>query len=1202
MTSTPCPFCTPDGQRIFHAGRLILGLWDAFPVNPGHALLITKRHVASWFDATDEERSELIGAIEIARQKILEQDQPDGFNIGVNVGAEAGQTVPHLHLHVIPRFAGDVEDPRGGVRWVVPDKGNYLKEPSDSEPRLPSQPDSSSSASLVGLPHDRALVSGGVDPLLAHLELHLEAATHVDMAVAFILPSGLALLEPRLFDFLQQGGTLRILAGDYLDVTDPDALRQLLDIETAFPDQVQLKVFQAARTSFHPKAYIFMASGGDGVALVGSSNLTRPALTDGVEWNYRTLLSQDARGFRDVTEGFGRLWNHPNTAHLDDAWIDAYEKRRKVYPAPKIEPSEVREEPTTPPPKPHHIQREALEALGATRTAGNSAGLVVLATGLGKTWLSAFDTEQGNFTRVLFVAHREEILDQARRTFRRIRPTAHLGLFTGKSKAPTADVLFASVQALSRQKNLERFAPDAFDYIVIDEFHHAAARTYRKLIDYFEPDFLLGLTATPERTDGGDLLALCQENLVYRCDLAQGIELELLSPFKYFGVPDEVDYAQIPWRSTRFDEEALTEAVATQKRAQNALDQHQEKGGTRTLAFCCSLRHANFMREFFSNQGVRCAAVHSGDGSDPRTRSLEQLDKGELDVVFAVDMFNEGVDLPHVDTIMMLRPTESRLLWLQQFGRGLRRVEGKEHLRVIDYIGNHRIFLIKAQALFSLDQPKDGLIRRQLELVRQGEADLPPGCEVTYDLEAIEILESLLRPPQTEETLRFYYDDFMARRGERPRAVEAFHDGYNPRAARKSFGSWVRFIDHMGGLDEATATVAKQGRTGEFLDTLEKTPMTKSYKMLVLLAALNRDAFPGEISVEDLTKAVERLARRSAALQADLGPSSGDRAALIRHLEKNPIEAWTGGKGTGGSLFFEYRNGVFRSTFEVTSNEREPFQELVRELADWRLAEYLSRNGSSEELSFECKVSHATGRPILFLPDRATTEGIPSGWTPVVADGETYEANFVKVAVNVMRQEGSEDNVLPEVLRSWFGEDAGLPGTSHRVVFEYREDGWHLNPRGRNGGAAEHLTLWESYQRADLPDLFGLDFKAPVWNQGFVPQPPHLFLFVTLDKSGHPDEHKYADRFLSNTEFEWVSQNRTTQEGKHGQMIQNHRDQGLEVPLFVRKYSKTLGKVTPFTYCGKLDFVSWAGEKPVTVQWKLQDPLPEHLFEHFKLD
>jgi superfamily II DNA or RNA helicase len=1012
-------------------------------------LLITKRHVASWFDATREEQAELIAAVEIARQSILDLHKPDAFNIGVNAGAAAGQTVPHLHVHVIPRYEADVEDPRGGVRWVIPKKANYLKE---AESGLTSVGDlGTAEAAVPGtLPHDRALVAGEADPLLAHLELHLEEATRVDMAVAFILASGLDILAPRLEDFLNRGGTLRILAGDYLNVTEPVALRRLLDLESSFAGQAELRVFQAASTSFHPKVYILRGSKGEGVALVGSSNLTRPALTSGVEWNYRTFASRETAGFQNVVDGFEALWRHPNTCPLDAAWIDAYDKRRTdEYPPTRPEPLEVREEAPTPPPEPNPVQQEALEALEKTREAGNSAGLVVLATGLGKTWLAAFDTARGDFQRVLFVAHREEILDQALRTFRRIRPKAHLGLFTGQRKTPEADVLFASVQALSRQGNLDRFAAGDFDYVVVDEFHHAAARTYRKLIDYFESRFLLGLTATPERTDGGDLLALCQENLVYRCDLTQGIERGLLSPFEYFGVPDEVDYAQIPWRSSRFDEEALTRAVATRKRAENTFEQYREKAGERTLAFCCSVRHANFMRDFFRERDVYCAAVHSGDGSDSRARSLERLEAGELEVVFAVDMFNEGVDLPRVDTVMMLRPTESRLLWLQQLGRGLRRAAGKTHLKVIDYIGNHRVFLIKVQALFSLDQPRDGIIRRRLEFVRAGRHDLPPGCEVTYELEAIEILESLLRSPRTEETLRFYYEDFVARHGERPRAVEAFHDGYNPRAARKSFGSWLRFIDHMGGLQQDTADLLGAGRAAKFLESLETTPMTKSYKMLVLLAALNQDALPGEIAVADLANGVRRIARRSAALQQDIGVSLEDSEGLIRLLEQNPITAWVGGKGTGGMSFFEYEDGVFRAPFSVEVEQREAFHELARELVDWRLAEYLSRGSSEQAERFECKVSHSGGRPILFLPNRETTAGIPAGWTSVSVEEEVYEANFVKVAVNVIRRPGSEDNELPRILRGWFGEEAGRPGTHHHVVFELREDGWQMMPKER---------------------------------------------------------------------------------------------------------------------------------------------------------
>ena len=342
---------------------------------------------------------------------------------------------------------------------------------------------------------------------------------------------------------------------------------------------------------------------------------------------------------------------------------------------------------------PHSIQQEALAALRETRKAGRNAGLVVLATGLGKTWLSAFDSQ--GFRRVLFVAHRDEILGQALETYRAIRPHDSLGRYTGDEKSLESAVLFASIQTLSRQPHLERFGKDEFDYIVVDEFHHAHAGSYRRLIDYFKPRFLLGLTATPERTDGADLLALCEDNLVYRCDLAEGIRRGLLCPFRYFGVPDTVDYRNIPWRNKRFDENELTKAVATQARAANALEQYRKRAGRRTIAFCVSQIHADFMARYFVEHGVSAKAVHAGPTSAPRAESLEALQDGTLSVLCAVDIFNEGVDVPALDTVMMLRPTESRIVWLQQFGRGLRLNDSDQtkKLNVIDYIGNHRSFL-----------------------------------------------------------------------------------------------------------------------------------------------------------------------------------------------------------------------------------------------------------------------------------------------------------------------------------------------------------------------------------------------------------------------------------------------------------------------------------------------------------------------------
>jgi len=531
-----CPFCSAiSGDRIFHTDELVLGLWDGFPVSHGHALLIPRRHIATWFDATEEEQAALMRALAVAREKIMDRWQPDGFNIGINAGEAAGQTVFHLHVHLIPRYKGDVRDPRGGVRHVIPSKANYLEKLE--------LPGSNNGSTVDPIRPDRALVEGVDDPLLPHLLTGIDQSTQVNIAAAFILPSGVRRIERHLQDLLDRGGTARLLTGDYLDVTDPDALLRLLDLRGNF----QLRVYETEGTSFHPKAYLFHERSGAGVAYVGSSNLTETALTSGVEWNYRVISSPSGgKEFHQIVDAYDRLFTHPSTRSVDIEWITNYRERRKAAEfIPHAYPVEIEEEPSLPVPEPHSVQVEALIALENSRLEGNAAGLVVLATGLGKTWLSAFDSNRPEYRRILFVAHREEILAQAAGTFRNIRPTASLGLYTGQEKSGSSEVVFASIQTLGRKRHLENFSPQEFDYIVVDEFHHASAPTYRRLIEYFKPKFLLGLTATPERTDGGDLLALCGENLVYRCDLFEGIRRDLLSPFHYYGVPDEVDYTNI---------------------------------------------------------------------------------------------------------------------------------------------------------------------------------------------------------------------------------------------------------------------------------------------------------------------------------------------------------------------------------------------------------------------------------------------------------------------------------------------------------------------------------------------------------------------------------------------------------------------------------------------------------------------------------
>lgn len=772
---------------------------------------------------------------------------------------------------------------------------------------------------LPGMPHDRPLISGGDDALHAHLRPLIDRAQAIDLSVSFLMASGVRLVLPHLRDLLERGGQFRLLTGDYLGVTEPAALRLIADLE----GERRLHVFQAAQIPFHPKAWMFTFAGDGGALIVGSSNLSRSALTEGIEWNLRHIDSVDPAPLLTARAAFDALLARPEVTELTPAWIDAYEERRTA-PQPAITgaPMEAPESAPTP----HEVQAEALAALRATRAKGYGAGLVVLATGLGKTFLAAFDSATA--ARVLFVAHREEILTQAMAAFRAVRPRARLGRYSGEKKDAEADIVFASVQTLARNAHLTRFDPRAFDYIVIDEFHHAAAATYRRIIDHFQPGFLLGLTATPDRSDGGDLLGLCEENLVYECDLWSGIDRGLLAPFHYFGVPDPVEYSQIPWRSGRFDETALTEAVATQARAENALEQLAKRGGKKTIGFCVSRRHADFMADFARARGLRAVAVHSGDTSAPRASALEALQDGDLDIVFAVDMFNEGVDVPSIDTVLMLRPTESPVIWLQQLGRGLRRSADKAHLSVIDYIGNHRIFLTKFRTLLKVGAG-DGALRLALERLNDQLIQFPAGCEVTYDLQALDILRSLIRQPRDGEELAAFYRDFRERHGTRPTASEVQHAGFNP--GRTGHSGWLGFVADMGDLSEAQRATWTAHRA--LLDEIETTRMANSHKMLVLRAMIEAGAFPGRIGLTDLVDRVARLAGRNPQIKRDLGVDPDDTPRLRAVLMQQPL------KILAETDWFRLGPGTFETTFADAENSA--LTALASELVDWRLLRYL---------------------------------------------------------------------------------------------------------------------------------------------------------------------------------------------------------------------------------------------------------------------
>lgn len=755
------------------------------------------------------------------------------------------------------------------------------------------------------------LIAGGDDPLLTHLIHHIDKAQAVDLAVAFALDSGVDLIFPWLEDLLDRGGELRLVVGDYLDVTEPSALRKLRDLDKeGLLGRFDARVFETSGTSFHPKAWLFRAAGEDGATIVGSSNLSRSALTNGVEWNLHSPAPRDRQA---VQAAFETLLRDPRVRPLSDGWIDSYARRRRARALPAFAAKFAEAEPPKYAPEPHEIQVEALEALADTRRLGHRAGLVVLATGLGKTWLAAFDSRSHD--RVLFVAHREEILAQAMATFRRIRPEARFGRYTGTAKE-RGEIVFASIQTLGKVEHLRRFSPTEFDYIVVDEFHHASAASYRGLLDHFKPSFLLGLTATPERTDGGDLLSLCGENLVFRCDLYEGISQGLLAPFHYFGVPDAVDYAQIPWRSSRFDETALTDAVATQARAENALDQLRKHGRGPALGFCVSQRHADFMAEYFNNAGLRAVSVHSGPGSAPRTSSLDALGKGEIDILFAVDMFNEGVDVPNIGTVLMLRPTESAILFLQQLGRGLRR-HGDKVLQVIDYIGNHRVFLTKARALLSASEG-DRSLSQKLDSASAGDLALPPGCEVTYDLEALDFLRAMLKQRSGADEAEAWYLDFRAKGGERPTAAEFAHAGFHP--GRTGHGSWFDFVRDLG---DAVVDAAQFHKS--LLQQLEQSNFTDAGPLLILLAL-----FPDPNQGDTKERIHQKAARLSTRRQISITSERIDAGWMHWALQPD----------------FQ----VLEEKLMLRRRAAPGLDDLIKELIDWRIAGFAAATGQRKEL------------------------------------------------------------------------------------------------------------------------------------------------------------------------------------------------------------------------------------------------------------
>lgn len=1072
MPRSECPFCSPDRPRVFHDTPLARGLWDTSLVSEARALVVPRRHLATWVETTPAERSALAAAIATAREAILDRLRPvvpAGFDIGVEVGVAGKPAFLHLNLHVIPRFHREMPAPGGGVHAIA-------REGAGAEAAERSVP-----------PEPSALATGGLeDPFLAHMRPLFGRATDIAIIAAFVQDSGLSQLRSLVAAALARGARIRVVTGDYLDITQAAALRRLLDWQSASEafeapdDQSQANPTTDPRAmrdnhppgpptaptprgrfearivevdgrvngilSFHPKSWRF-ESEEFGTAFVGSSNVSASALGAGIEWNLRIDRERGPRVYAQIVDAFEHWWVRARA--LDADWIDTYVERARSAER-RLVTGEIEPEPPPIRPVPHEIQRDALAALDATRAEGRRRGLAVMATGLGKTLLAAFDvdacrTALGRMPRVLFLAHRFELLEQAASAFRRVFPGARFGWFAADRADTDGTVTFASVAKLGQPACLDayiRAAGNAPDYVVVDEVHHATAPSYRRILERLEPGFVLGLTATPDRLDEADVLGLLDDNLAYRADLGVGIAGGYLAPFAYFGLADVIDYANIPWRNRRFDPTALAEAVQTRTRMERLWRAWTEHPARRSLVFCCSIAHACFVRDWLRERGVRAAAVYAAPGGDDREEALVRLGEGELDAVCSVDLFNEGIDVPAVDRVVMLRPTESPVVFMQQLGRGLRRAEGKAELVVIDFVGNHRIFLERLRNLISLGARGTGV----REFLDAGVAlELPPGCSIVLDVEAIDMLRRFL-PAGASEVERLYRE-VRDSSGGRPTAAQLARLGCRPGTLRQVHGSWFEFVAREGDLHPAEKRMLAVA--GDWLRELETTAMSKCFKMVVLEVLLADGALRTGMPLDDLARRSHDYLLRFPELMGDIDgvrelgdPRRPAKDRWLAYWRKNPIEAWI------GQRWFAIEGDRFVSRLPVPVEDEATLAAMTRELVELRLVEYVTRRrGEAGGDAFECVLITNQRDPILKLPSRKTRPDIPEGETDVrLNDGVAWRFRFMKEFCNVARPVGAGTNQLPDLLRRWFGPAAGRPGTAFRVRFAPSPDGWWVEP------------------------------------------------------------------------------------------------------------------------------------------------------------
>ena len=778
-------------------------------------------------------------------------------------------------------------------------------------------------------------------------------ANKIDIIVSFLMESGVRMLLKDLKAALERGAEVRILTGNYLGITQPSALCL---IKKELGNRVDLRFYNNKERSFHPKSYIFHY-GNIGEIYIGSSNISRSALTSGIEWNYRFNSQDDKKNFGLFYETFLDLFENHSIV-IDDEELTRYSKNwHKPAVSKDLAKYDLLEEDTDTKVAmlfhPRGAQIEALYALEDSRSEGATKGLVQAATGVGKTYLAAFDSAK--YERVLFVAHREEILKQAAVSFKNVRHSEDYGFFYGKQKDTDKSVIFASVATLGRKEYLTEdfFSPDYFNYLVIDEFHHAVNEQYQRIVNYFKPQFLLGLTATPERMDGKNIYEICDYNVPYEISLQEAINKGALVPFHYYGIYDETDYSSLHLVKGHYDEKELNEAyIGNVKRYDLIYKYYIKYRSKRALGFCCSRKHAEEMAKEFCKRGIKAVAVYSnadGEFSEERDKAIDKLKNQEIRVIFSVDMFNEGVDIATLDLVMFLRPTESPIVFLQQLGRGLRTSKGKEYLNVLDFIGNYE----KAGRAPLLLSGRKSLTEKSG--YDYSDIEYPDDCIVDFDMKLIDLFKELDKKTLSvkERIKQEFYKVKELLDGKVPTRMELFtymeDDIYQyciKHAKENPFRKYMEFLNEMQELSEDENKVYS-GIGREFLSLIETTDMQKVYKMPILYSFYSDGDVRLAVKEEEVLAAWKRFFDNGTNWKDfSAGISYADYKTMTdkQHLSKAKSMPVRFLKASGKGFFIEkdgYVLAVRDDLSEVIGNEA--FKKHMKDILEYRTMEYYRR-------------------------------------------------------------------------------------------------------------------------------------------------------------------------------------------------------------------------------------------------------------------